>query len=299
MNDYGVMLPTSDPGLIVSADDFLVEKLAPGEDALPVVVSVPHYGIGSPRRFEVDEFASRLGHHLAYGFADDYAAELYGDLHEAGASVLATQLSRLFVDVNRPRDDFRVEDGIVYSRTGVVRTHSRRDNPIFKEPPDHAEAEYRLRQFYDPYYARLQSLLDDHARTYGNAVLLDMHTANARRMGEHQIVLGTSRNRTASTEFVSVMCRIFSSHGFEVEVNVPGYGGANIVRQFGSHQQQHLQAVQVEVNAGLLQTVGHDEFIKTQIDGSRPLPDMRMLARLRACMAEIVVASGEVARAGW
>src|SRR5262249_41612386 len=42
---------------------------------------------------------------FAYGFADAFASDVYGALHEHGATVLATPLSRMFVDVNRRRDD--------------------------------------------------------------------------------------------------------------------------------------------------------------------------------------------------
>ncbi len=296
MVEAGLVLPGEDPGLVVSGDDFLLERHPVNVDELPVVVSVPHYGIGSPRKFAVEEFATRLGHHLAYGYADDYAAELYGHLHDIGATVIATQLSRLFVDVNRPRDDFSVEDGVVYSKTGVVRTHSRRDTPIFAEPPDHAEAEFRLRQFYDPYYSALNRCLQARADTFGHVVLLDAHTANARRMGNHQVILGTSRGRTASPELVDVIGATFIQHGFDVQLNVPGYGGANIVRSFGAHQRDRTEAVQIEINAGLLQTLDHDAFIKTQIDGIRPAPDMATLTRLRACMEELVVACDGYAR---
>jgi N-formylglutamate amidohydrolase len=279
-------LPEHDPGLIVDPLNFLIER-APVERG-PVVVSVPHYGVGSPRVYHATEFASKLGHHLAFGFADDYAAEIYGELHHAGAVVVATKLSRLFVDVNRPRDDFEVRDGAVYSRTGVVRTHSRRDIPIFTQSPDAADAELRLSGFYDPYYEALDTHLQAAQARHGHAILLDMHTANAQRMGTHQVVLGTSRNRTASTVLVEQIAAVFERHDFTVELNVPGYGGANIVRHFGEYQRPGTQAVQVEINAGLLQTLENDDFIRTQINGRRPPPDLATLARLRRCALEVV-----------
>jgi N-formylglutamate amidohydrolase len=293
VTEVDLVLPSEDPGLVVSSDDFLLEYHPETSTQIAVVVSVPHYGIGSPRQYTTDEFTTTLGHHLAYGFADDYAAELYGHLHLSGASVVATQLSRLFVDVNRPRDDFAVEDGLVYSKTGVVRTHSRRDMPIFAEPTDHAEAEFRLRQFYDPYYASLGYWLAQRIEQHGHCVLLDAHTANARRMGDHQVVLGTSRGRTASADLVDVVRSVFVDHGFDVEVNVPGYGGANIVRSFGAHERPATEALQIEINAGLLQTLDNDAFINSQIDGRRPPPDMSMLSRLRACIADVVSACGK------
>ena len=281
-----------DPGLIVRPDDFLIER-KPQQDSA-VVVSVPHYGVGSPRQYDAAEFATCLGHHLAFGFADDYAADIYGQLHLAGAAVVATQLSRLFVDVNRPRDDFEIQDGLVYSRTGVVRTHSRRDTPIFVERPSLAAVETRLRDFYDPYYAAVDCHLSSASARCGQAILLDMHTANTRRMGAHQVILGTSRERTASRQLVELITGVFERHGFCVELNVPGYGGANIVRHFGAYQRPDTQSVQIEVNAGLLQPLDNDEFIRTQINGHRPPANAQMLARLQRCSSDVVRACAEL-----
>ena len=90
-----------------------------------------------------------------------------------GATVIATQLSRLFVDVNQPRDDFSVEDGFVYSKTGVVRTHSRRDTPICR-PPD-PRRRVSAASILDPYYSALDRCLQARADTFGHVVLLDAH----------------------------------------------------------------------------------------------------------------------------
>ena len=67
--------------------------------------------------------------------------------------MLATSISRIFVDLNRPRADFEQENGIVRSTRGVVRTHTIRDVPIFTRDLRSDELEERLVHFYDPYYA--------------------------------------------------------------------------------------------------------------------------------------------------
>lgn len=281
-------LAESDPQLVVTPDDFLIRHSADDAEPLAVVASVPHYGVGSPRVYDADEFETHLGLHLAFGFVDDYAPQLYGDLHRMGAQLVATRLSRLFVDVNRPRDDFKREGDHVHSRTGVIRTHSRRGTPIFTTPPTVHEAELRLEAFYDPYYAALEYALEACVAEYGRAVLLDLHTASAQRMGDHEVVLGTSRGRTAGDELVDRMRAIFESYGWRCDVDVPGYAGANIVRSFGAHEREDTEAVQIEISAGLLQTMAYDDFVRTQIGGRRPAPDAGALSRLRDCIAEVV-----------
>ena len=125
----------------------------------PVLVSVPHYGTQPLPHITRDDYVEPRFETFAYGFADTFARDLYGDLHEHGATVLATPYSRMFVDVNRRRDDFEQHDGEVRSRRGVVRTHTMRDAPIFARPLALDELEERLRALYDPYYATLERLL--------------------------------------------------------------------------------------------------------------------------------------------
>ena len=89
---------------------------------------------GAPAPHHRDDYREPWFETFAYGFADTFVGDLYGDLHEHGATVLATPFSRMFVDVNRRRDDFEHHDGEVRSRRGVVRTHTMRDAPIFGSP---------------------------------------------------------------------------------------------------------------------------------------------------------------------
>src|SRR4029434_7931918 len=162
----------------------IVRHPAP-EMRTPVVVSVPHYGTEPLPHIRRDDYREDRFQTFAYGFADIFAGDLYGDLYEHGATVLATPFSRMFVDVNRRRDDFEHHDGEVRSRRGVVRTHTMRDAPIFARPLALADLETRLRTLYDPYYATLESLLAELCATYGSAVLLDGHTGSPRRMKDH------------------------------------------------------------------------------------------------------------------
>ena len=102
----------------------------PGPDVrTPILVSVPHYGTLPLPHITRDDYAEPWFETFAYGFADTFVGDLYSNLHELGATVLATPFSRMFVDVNRRRDDFERHGGEVRSRRGVVRTHTMRDAP--------------------------------------------------------------------------------------------------------------------------------------------------------------------------
>src|SRR5215467_4846832 len=111
----------------------IVRRPAPGARS-PVLVRVPPFGTRPLPHITREDYGEPRFETFAYGFADTFAGDVYGDLHEHGATVLATPISRMFVDVNRRRDDFEERDGEVRSRRGVVRTHTMRDVPLFTRP---------------------------------------------------------------------------------------------------------------------------------------------------------------------
>jgi N-formylglutamate amidohydrolase len=265
----------------------IVRHPAPGAGT-PIVVSVPHYGTQPLPHVTRDDYREPWFETFAYGFADTFAGDLYGDLHEHGATVLATPFSRMFVDVNRRRDDFEYHDGEVRSRRGVVRTHTMRDAPIFTRPLGMADLEARLRTLYDPYYAALERLLARLRDTYGYAILLDGHTGSPRRMKDHQVILGNRQATTCAPELTAPVAAGFTRHGFEVHENVGGYAGGNIVATFGQPRTRRVHALQLEINASLLMTTSREEFLAQISRGEVPETAGANLARVRACLREVL-----------
>jgi N-formylglutamate deformylase len=217
-------------------------------------------------------------------------ADLYGDLHEHGATVLATPFSRIFVDVNRRRDDFEHHDGEVRSRRGVVRTHTMREAPIFTRPLALPDLEARLQALYDPYYSTLDGLLTELQQAYGYALLLDGHTGSPRRMKDHQVIIGTRHETTCAPELAATVAAIFRRHGFEVHENVSGYAGGNIVTTYGQPGTRRVHALQLEINASLLMTTSREEFIAQVSRGAAPEKAEENIARVRRCLQEVLAA---------
>ncbi len=256
----------------------------------PVLVSVPHYGTEPLPHITRDHYSEPWFETFAYGFADTFVGDLYGDLHEHGATVLATPFSRIFVDVNRRRDDFEHHDGEVRSRRGVVRTHTMREAPIFRHPLGLADLEERLCALYDPYYSALDGLLAELQQDYGYALLLDGHTGSPRRMKDHQVIIGTRHDTTCARELAATVSASFTRHGFEVHENISGYAGGNIVTTYGQPGTRRVHALQLEVNASLLMTTGRDEFIAQVSRGEVPQKAEANIARVRACLREVLAA---------
>jgi N-formylglutamate amidohydrolase len=260
------------------------------ETRTPILVSVPHYGTQPLPHITRDDYGEPWFETFAYGFADTFVGDLYGDLHEHGATVLATPFSRMFVDVNRRRNDFDEQDGEVRSRRGVVRTHTMRDVPIFSRPLDPADLEQRLQTLYDPYYSALESLLGRLRTAHGYAMLLDGHTGSPRRMKDHQVIIGTRHDATCAPQLAAAVADIFERHGFEVHKNVSGYTGGNIVATFGRPRGERIHALQLEINASLLMTTSRDEFIAHITRGGIPEKAEENIARVRRCLQEVMAA---------
>src|SRR5213594_2700545 len=256
----------------------------------PVLVSVPHYGTQPLPHITRDDYCEPRFETFCYGFADTFVGDLYGDLHEHGATVLATPFSRIFVDVNRRRDDFEHRDGEVHSRRGVVRTRTTREAPIFARPLALADLEERLRTLYDPYYSTLERLLTELREAYGYALLLDGHTGSPRRMKDHQVIIGTRHEATCAPELAATAAAIFTRHGFEVHQNVSGYTGGNIVATYGQPESRRVHALQLEINAALLMTTTGEEFIAQVKRGARPEKAEGNIARIGRCLREVLAA---------
>jgi len=267
----------------------IVRRPADGKRT-PILVSVPHYGTQPLPDITRADYSEPWFETFAYGFADTFVGEIYSDLHEHGATVLATPFSRMFVDVNRRRDDFEHHDGAVRSRRGVVRTHTMRDVAIFSRPLGLPDLEARLCALYDPYYATLHELLAGLHRTHGYALLLDGHTGSPRRMKDHQVIIGTRHDATCAPQIVVTVAEIFTRHGFEVHENVSGYTGGNIVATFGQPWTRRIHALQLEINASLLMATSREEFIALISRGGIPEKAEANIARVRRCLQDVMVA---------
>ncbi|MBI5627515.1 MAG: N-formylglutamate amidohydrolase [Candidatus Rokubacteria bacterium] len=273
----------------------IVRHPAPGKRT-PVLVSVPHSGTQPLPHITRDDYCEPWFETFAYGFADTFVGDLYSDLHEHGATVLATPFSRMFVDVNRRRDDFERHDGEVRSRRGVVRTHTMRDAPIFTRPLGLADLEERLQALYDPYYSALEHLLTQLRHAYGYAILIDGHTGSPRRMKDHQVIIGTRHDGTCAPQLAATVATMFTRHGFEVHENVSGYAGGNIVATFGQPRTRRVHAIQLEINASLLMTTTREEFIAHVSRGGIPEKAEENIARVRQCLGEVLAALPSVLR---
>ncbi len=274
----------------MTSSALILKRPRSGLEPLPILASIPHYGTQALPHIVDEDYAEPWFRTFAYGFADTFVGDLYSDLHQYGVTVLATPISRIFVDLNRRRADFQQENGIVRSTRGVVRTHTIREAPIFTRDLHCDELEARLVRFYDPYYATLDQLLRQIHADHGYALLLDAHTGSPRRMLDYQVIIGTRHGATCHDAIGAKIDAIFTQHGFEVHHNISGYVGGNIIRTYGQPETERIHAIQLEINASLLMTTPRQEFIAQISRGEIPSKNHDNITRLCTCLQEVVTA---------
>ena len=254
----------------------------------PVVVSIPHYGTEPIPEADPSDYSDPDFIHLPWGYADTFSADVYGNADAFGAFVVATPYSRLFVDVNRRRNDYSFENGVVTSTRGVFRTHTRLGKSIFNRELSQVRAEHILTNYYDPFHDGLQSTLTRVRELHGRVLLLDMHTASPNRIGNHSIVVGTRGGKTADRATIDHVIRIIASTGIDVHEDIPGYSGGHIVHHYGEKGEKEIQAIQIEINAGLLMTTARDELVRLLTLGERPDIDLDRVQQMICCLEALV-----------
>ena len=254
----------------------------------PVIASIPHFGTEPIPNIKPHDYSDPEFTHWPWGYADTFAADVYGKTNEYGAFLIATPYSRLFVDVNRGRNDFVCKDKVVTSTRGVFRTHTRRGRAIFAKELTKERAEYMLSHFYDPYHAGLVQLIEHLKDKHEKILLLDMHTASPNRIGDHEIVIGTHGATTAERSIIDRIINFIAAAGIKVEEDVPGYAGGHIVRHYGIAGTKEVQAIQIEINSGLLMTTPKKEFMRRLLRGERPKIHARNIERIQRCLKAII-----------
>ncbi|GAB4372656.1 MAG: N-formylglutamate deformylase [Acidobacteriota bacterium] len=184
--------------------------------SLPLLLSVPHAGLGVPPRLAgrcllTPEQIARDG--------DEGAREIY-DLGREVREFVSTDIARCVIDMNRAEDDFRAD--------GVVKTHTCWGERVWDEPLTAEEIRWLITSWHRPYHRRLTEL------GRGNVVLaVDCHTMAAvgppigpdpgkRRPA---VCLGCG-DGTAPEGWMRDLVRVFTEvFGPDVRVNDPFAGG--------------------------------------------------------------------------
>lgn len=184
--------------------------------SLPLLLSVPHAGLGIPE--EVADSCALTPEQVAED-GDEGAAEIYALAAEVERFVTA-DVARAIVDLNRAEDD--------RGKDGVVKTHTCWNVPVYRTFPSEDRIEALLARHHRPYHARLRDAADGRVR-----LAVDCHTMAA--LGppvgpdpgvERPHVCLSNGEGTCPDAWMDGLVRCFTREfGPSVKVNDPFRGG--------------------------------------------------------------------------
>ncbi len=237
---------------------------APETRTTSVVFASPHSGRDYPwsflNRSILDERAIRSSE-------DAFVDLLFQDAPRFGAPLLVATAPRAFIDMNRSAEELdpALIEGVrksghnprVTSGLGVVPRVVANGRAIYRGKIRQAEAEMRLRDYWEPYHAALGGLIDGAHAAFGEAILVDCHSMPHEAIDSvgtagtphPEIVLGDRFGAAAGQAVVDRIEAAFKGAGLRVVRNTP-FAGAYTAQHYGRPSRgQHV--VQVEIDRSL------------------------------------------------
>jgi|SRR5690606_6410457 len=236
----------------------------PTSTAIPLVCDSPHSGVIYPA-----DFLSCLPASVLRSGEDTYVEELWQALPSVGATLLAANFPRTYIDPNRELDDIdpnilaepwtselhpteksRLGHGLIWSS---VRNKAMYDRKLWV-----AEVENRIGTYHQPYHAALNQQIENAYERFGGVWHLNLHSmpSNSYELLEidtdkplADFVLGDRDGTTCDPTLTGIIEDFLLECGYTVARNDPFKGVALIARIGRPEENRH--SLQIEVNRAL------------------------------------------------
>ena len=210
----------------------------------PLVIAFPHGGTDLAGLD--DQFVSPWRAQLD---TDWWIADLYAFAAGLGATLVATDISRSVIDMNRDPSGASLYPG--QATTELCPTTTFDGEPLYRfGEPDEAEIMQRLHSYHRPYHDALAGELDRLKALHGKVVLYDAHSIRSHvpRLfdGElPQFNIGTNGGATCAPELETIVANICAASGESNVVNGRFKGGWT-TRHYG-RPDGGIHAIQMEL----------------------------------------------------
>lgn len=252
-------------------------------NGIPLIFDSPHSGMVYPSDFD---FACDF--EVLEKAEDKFVDELYEAAPTFGATLLAAEFPRSYVDVNRCERDIDTDllsdawphdlDPTPRSHAGIglIRRLVKPGVPLYNRPLKSAEVYHRIETCYRPYHAELENMIENLHYTHGQVWHINCHSMptaesnsfRASPLKAADFVLGDRDGTTCGKHFTHAVRDFIKSMGYRVSVNDP-YKGVELVRRY-SNPATGRHSLQVEVSRGLYMNEDtykkSENFIKLQVD---------------------------------
>jgi N-formylglutamate amidohydrolase len=255
-------LPVADPEAPPSAPILLRR---PEPQSAPVVFASPHSGRLYPPAFVAAARLDALGLRRS---EDSFVDALFEAAPAYGAPLLAATFPRAFCDPNR--EPWELDPGMfaddlppwvnttsarVGAGLGTIARVVASGETIYRGKMPFAEAERRVRAYWEPFHDALFTLITETRRRFGACLLIDCHSmpahGNPGRNGlpAADFVLGDAHGTACSPRATGLVEQVLLGLGYTVRRNDP-YAGGYITRHYG-RPREGVHALQIEIARGL------------------------------------------------
>lgn len=240
----------------------------PEAGALPLICDSPHSGTRYP-----DDFRYALPFEQLRAGEDTDVHVLWEALPSVGATLLAAEFPRVYIDPNRDPEDIdpamldapwpaplnpsektRLGIGLIWRESGQEGR-----KPIYDRKLSVAEVRSRIDRYHAPYHAAMREHIEAAYARFGAVWHLNLHSMPANSYEGLQIqephppladfVLGDRDGTTAAPEFTAMVAEALRKRGFSVAINEPFKGVALIARLGRPAERRH--SLQIELHRGL------------------------------------------------
>ncbi len=282
------------------------DPVAPGSGAaLPLVFDSPHSGAAYPR-----DFGYAAPFDILRRAEDAFVDELFAAAPDHGAGFLAALFPRSYIDPNRHEADldatlldadwpYPLAPSEKSARgLGLIRRILRPDLPVYRRLLSVAEVRARIDNYYRPYHAELEAMLDAAHGRWGQVWHVNCHSMRSlgRRPGDPpfggkgvartDVVLGDLDGEACDPDFRDAVHGALRDMGYRVALNKP-FRGAELVTRY-SDPGAGRHSLQIEINRRLYmderaveKSAGFDSF---KADVERLIADIA--GYVRAQLAE-------------
>jgi N-formylglutamate amidohydrolase len=265
---------------------------SPAVQSTCVVFASPHSGRAYSAAFLAQ---TKLNSHAIRSSEDAYMDELFADAPSHGAPLIAARTPRAYVDFNRAPEELdpALIEGVrrispnprVASGLGVIPRVVAGGRVIYDGKISLEQAHARITQHWRPWHDRLQTLLDESARLFGQSVLIDCHSMPHEALDNitgprPDVVIGDRFGASASPALVEEVSAALSDAGLRCVRNAP-FAGAYVAQHYGKPG-RHQHAIQIEVDRALYM---NEQTLEKRAD----FDDLR---RLMGAVAARIAAAG-------
>ncbi|CCQ74340.1 N-formylglutamate amidohydrolase [Magnetospira sp. QH-2] len=271
--------------------------IEPAHRAGPLVLSSPHSGRAYPPAFVA---ASRLDPLTLRRSEDAFVEELFAWAPEKGIPFLMAHFPRAYLDPNREAweldpvmyadrlpDYVNIASPRVAAGLGTVARMVTDGAEIYDRKIPFAEAQWRVRQYYEPYHAALLGLIERTKSQFGTCLLVDCHSMPSvggpmdpdpgRRRAD--FVLGDCYGDSCTGLVIRTVEAALIDLGYRTVRNKP-YSGGHTTRHYG-RPSKNVHVLQIEINRDLYM----DESSIERIEDMQRLSTH--LAEAMAALAEL------------